>query len=90
MTTMSNEQAGIPKIVINLMKGVVYQEADPALWQQLLAKQTAIAEYVAVLGLFLLVDESEGYAFLKYKELFYLITIFLVIFSPLLFVILKI
>ncbi len=68
MTAMSNEQAGISKIVINLMKGVVYQEADPALWQQLLTMQTAVADYVAVLGLFLLVDESEGYAFLKYKE----------------------
>lgn len=68
MTTMSDQQAGISKIVINLMKGVVYQETDPALWQQLLAMQTAIADYVAVLGLFLFVDESEGYAFLKYKE----------------------
>jgi len=68
MANMSNPESGISKIVINLMKGVVYQEADPALWQHLLTVQTAVTEYVSVLGLFLLVDESEGYAFLKYKE----------------------
>lgn len=50
------------------MRGVVYKEADPALWQQLIREQGIVAEYVAVMGLSLLVDESEGYAFLKYRE----------------------
>lgn len=50
------------------MKGVVYKEADPALWQQLIREQGIVAEYVSVMGLSLLVDESEGYAFLKYRE----------------------
>lgn len=68
MTESSNQQAGISRIVINLMKGVVYQETDPVLWQQLLQLQTQVVEYVSVLGLSLLVDESEGYAFLQYKE----------------------
>ena len=67
MTDLSNQQTGISKIVINLKKGVVYLEADPVLWQQLLNLQTQVAEYVSVLGLSLLVDESEGYAFLQYK-----------------------
>lgn len=65
---MSNQQATFSKIVINLMKGVVYQETDPASWQHLLNVQAAVTEYVSVMGLSLLVDESEGYAFLKYKE----------------------
>lgn len=65
---MDNKQAGISKIVINLMKGVVYRESDPTGWQQLVNMQGIVTEYVAVLGLVLIVDESEGYAFLKYKE----------------------
>jgi len=59
---------GISKIVICLMKGVLYKEADPAIWQQLIREQGVVSEYVSVMGLSLLVDESEGYAFLKYRE----------------------
>lgn len=64
-TTM---EQGISKIVIPLMKGVVYKEADPAVWQQLVRDKGIVAEYVSVMGLSLFVDESEGYAFLKYME----------------------
>jgi len=59
---------GISKIVIALMKGVLYKEAAPATWQQLIKEQGVVSEYVSVMGLALLVDESEGYAFLKYRE----------------------
>ncbi|MBM9615018.1 DUF4194 domain-containing protein [Desulfobulbus rhabdoformis] len=59
---------GISKIVISLMKGVLYKEPDSAIWQQLIREQGVISEYVSVMGLSLLVDESEGYAFLKYRE----------------------
>jgi hypothetical protein len=65
---MENTQTGISKIVINLMKGVMYRETDPAEWQQLVSAQGVVSEYVSVMGLSLIVDESEGYAFLKYKE----------------------
>lgn len=50
------------------MKGIVYKEADPTTWQQLIRDQGVVTEYVSVMGLSLLVDESEGYAFLKYRE----------------------
>lgn len=69
MENITNQQNIISKLVINLLKGVVYLESDPVLWQQLLGQQAQIAEYVTVLGLSLLVDESEGYAFLQYKEI---------------------
>lgn len=59
---------GISRIVISLMKGVLYKEADPTVWQQLIREQGVVSEYVSVMGLALLVDESEGYAFLKYRE----------------------
>jgi hypothetical protein len=48
-----------------LLKGVLYQESDPALWSTLLELQARVRDYVAVLGLELMLDEAEGYAFLR-------------------------
>lgn len=52
-------------LLILLLKGVIYQDADPALWNALLALQARVRDYVAVLGLELALDEAEGYAFLR-------------------------
>ncbi len=51
-------------LVIQLLKGVIYQEADASLWKSLLELQARVRDYVAVLGLELALDEAEGYAFL--------------------------
>ncbi|ACN13525.1 conserved hypothetical protein [Desulforapulum autotrophicum HRM2] len=56
------------KPVIALMKGVVFRENDERLWQQLEDGQSALRDYVQVLGLELIVDASEGYAWLKTRE----------------------
>ena len=53
--------------LIALFKGVVYQDQGAEPWQSLLAHQAAINDYVAVLGLDLIVDEAEGYAFLRQR-----------------------
>jgi hypothetical protein len=52
-------------LVIPLLKGVLYQESDPAVWSALLGLQARVRDYVAVLGLELVLDEAEGYAFLR-------------------------
>lgn len=52
-------------VVIPLLKGVLYREADPRLWTALLDLQPRVRDYIAVLSLELLVDEAEGYAFLR-------------------------
>jgi len=44
---------------------VVYEENDPALWQDLFNLQARIRDYIAVLGLELMLDEAEGYAWLR-------------------------
>jgi hypothetical protein len=54
-------------IVVPLLKGVIYQEDNPGLWSALLNLQSRLRDYVAVLGLELLFDEAEGYAFLRAK-----------------------
>lgn len=52
-------------LVIPLLKGVMYQEADAGLWNALIGLQARVRDYVAVLGLELVLDEAEGYAFLR-------------------------
>jgi hypothetical protein len=52
-------------VMTQLMKGVVYQDAQEKVWRQLLPLQARIRDYVSVIGLTLHVDESEGYAFLR-------------------------
>ncbi len=51
--------------VILLLKGVIYHEADAGLWNTLLNLQARVRDYMAVLGLELVLDEAEGYAFLR-------------------------
>ncbi len=57
----------LPPVLITLFKGVVYQDANPALWQALLALQVRVRDYVTLLGLELILDEAEGYAYLRQK-----------------------
>lgn len=57
----------LPRILVALMKGVVYRENDAALWQSLEALQAAAHDQVSLLGLQLIVDESEGYAYLRQR-----------------------
>ncbi|GMU52629.1 MAG: hypothetical protein AMXMBFR33_17750 [Candidatus Xenobia bacterium] len=59
--------AELSGIVIPLLKGVVYQDQDPAVWSGLLNLQSAVRDYVKVMGLELFLDESEGYAFLRQR-----------------------
>lgn len=58
----------LSNIAIHLLKGVLYQEDEPSLWASLLELQSAVREYLRVLGLELILDEAEGYAFLKNRK----------------------
>ena len=68
MQSLDPQQADMSKPLIALMKGVVFKEKDETLWQSLENVQIAIRDYVKVLGLELILDEAEGYAFLKTGE----------------------
>jgi len=59
------EGQAFSRVLIALMKGVVYQDADTDIWQALLGLQARARDYLAVLGLELLLDEAEGYAWLR-------------------------
>lgn len=58
----------LPGVVTRLFKGVLYAENDAKVWQSLLGLASQVRDYVAVLGLDLILDESEGYAFLRSRE----------------------
>ena len=55
----------LSRLVIPLLKGILYRENDAGLWNDLVRIQARAREYVSVLGLELMIDESEGYAFLR-------------------------
>ena len=52
-------------VAVTLLRGVLYQEENPELWSLLLKQQAGVRDYMAVLGLELMFDEAEGYAFLR-------------------------
>jgi hypothetical protein len=53
--------------VTQLMKGVVYRDTHERAWRYLLQLQPQVRDYVAVLGLQVVVDEAEGYAFCRQR-----------------------
>jgi hypothetical protein len=53
--------------VVLLMKGAVYRDTHDKAWQQLLQLQPQVRDYVEVLGLQVVIDEAEGYAFLRQR-----------------------
>lgn len=50
---------------ITLLKGVVYRDTQEQVWRHILALHHPLREHLAVLGLVLVVDEAEGYAYLR-------------------------
>ncbi len=57
----------LPNALIPLFKGVVYADASPEAWRAILSLLPRIRDYVRVLGLDVILDEAEGYAFLRQR-----------------------
>ena len=57
--------AELSMVLIPLLKGVTYRTDDAAHWSALLQLQGRVRDHAAVLGLELMLDEAEGYAFLR-------------------------
>jgi hypothetical protein len=65
----SPENNAFSLVLISLMKGVLQAETAPAEWQALLDLQARLRDHVAPMGLELILDEAEGYAFLRQRAL---------------------
>ena len=65
---MTNEdkehQPSISPIIIQLLKGILFRNQHPLLWNDLLELQAQVLDYVQVIGLDLEIDDTEGYAWL--------------------------
>jgi hypothetical protein len=65
LNTAPAPAADLSVLLISLLKSVLYREGDERLWGALLNLQARVRDYMAVLNLDLVLDEAEGYAFLK-------------------------
>ncbi len=63
--TASPGPSDLSVVVIHLMKGPVYRDTHEKPWALLLDLHNQVSDYVSVLGLQVVVDESEGYAHLR-------------------------
>lgn len=61
----SERGVDLSALIVPLLKGVIYQEQDARLWHGLNVLQAQVRDYIAVLGLELVLDDAEGYAFLR-------------------------
>lgn len=69
MTTMRPEaRAELTPVLVSLLKGVVYRDTHERVWPGLLTQRHAVSDHLAQLGLALIIDEVEGYAYLRSSE----------------------
>lgn len=65
MTEQTNGDNAFSVVMITLLKGVVYADENPKIWQNLLLLQARIRDYAREIGLELIVYEDEGFSWLQ-------------------------
>lgn len=65
MTTRHDSSPQLSQVIVPLLKGVLYRDHSETRWQALLGLQSQVRDYLSVLALELIIDEAEGYAFLR-------------------------
>lgn len=61
---MTDDHA-ISSAIIRLMRGVVYRESDEDIWATLERSGASVRDHFTTIGVDVIVDESEGYAYLR-------------------------
>lgn len=62
---MTEQNAKLAPVLIQLFKGILYRDQSPELWQDMTSLHAQALDYLAVIGLELYLDEAEGYAYLR-------------------------
>lgn len=65
---MTEPQPTLSRVLIGLFRGVLYRDDNLATWQGLVELQAHVREYVGLLGLELVLDPAEGYAYLRQRQ----------------------
>ncbi len=60
-----NETMDLSVVLVHLMKGPLYRDVHEKYWGHLLGLRNQVSDYVSVLGLKAVIDEAEGYAYLR-------------------------
>jgi hypothetical protein len=60
-----HSELDLPLVLTSLVRGVVEQDSHPQVWRHLLGLTSQVRDHVFLLGLTLVLDEVEGYAFLR-------------------------
>ncbi|MGI6299141.1 MAG: DUF4194 domain-containing protein [Saccharofermentanales bacterium] len=66
--TLNNPAQELSAVAVTLLKGILYREDNQEMWRVLLNQQAGIQDYMSVIGLELMLDEAEGYAFLRSRQ----------------------
>lgn len=56
------------QVAVRLLRGVVFRDRDAVIWEALIGLRARVGDYMAVLGLELVIDEGEGYAYLHSRD----------------------
>ncbi len=62
------EDHAVASAIIRLMRGVVYRESDEGSWTALDRQGPAIRDHFDAIGVEVVVDDSEGYAYLRSQD----------------------
>jgi hypothetical protein len=69
ITTENTEPSDLSLVLVHLMKGPLYRDTYEKLWGLLLGVRHQVNDYVTVLGLSVVIDEAEGYAYLRSRPI---------------------
>ncbi len=58
----------LSEVVIHLMKGILYKEDKPKVWQSMEHAEGPVRDYLATINLDLRIYDSDGFAYLQSKE----------------------
>lgn len=65
MSARTPEEQAVATAIIDLMRGVVYRESDETTWAALDRHGGAVRDHFTTIGVEVVVDDSEGYAYLR-------------------------
>jgi hypothetical protein len=65
---MDSSRNELSDVLVALLKGVVYSDAAPHLWRELVNLQGGARDHLRLLGLDLVIDDAEGFAYLRQSQ----------------------
>jgi hypothetical protein len=65
---MDSSRNELSDVLVALLKGVVYSDAAPQIWRELVNLQGGARDHLRLLGLDLVIDDAEGYAYLRQSQ----------------------